>query len=104
MLYRVDTLQQNTCSTRCPTVLPIDKPDTVFPSALPQIAALVVEFSLTPPPQERIFIGNDQFVIKTVDNIALLQRILQVDNIYLFIRHAIVKVVDNGMDKDANLA
>ena len=68
---RVDTPQQNTCSMRCPTVLPIDKPDMVIPSALPQVVALVVEFS--PSPQERILIGNNQFVMATVDDIILLR-------------------------------
>ena len=99
-LYRVDTPQQNTCSTRCPPILPIDKPDTVTSSALPQIADLVVEFSLTPPPQERILVGNEQLVIETVDNIILSLRIVQVDNINLSTRHAIGKVMENGLGID----
>ena len=92
--------ERNTCSTCYSPILPIDKPNTVFPSALPHVTALVVEFSLTPPPQERILVGNEQLVMETVDNIILSLRIVQVDNINLSTRHAIGKVMENGLGID----
>lgn len=66
----------------------------VIPSVLPQVGTHAVEFSLTLLPQERIPIWDEQFVMDTWNNVVLLWRIVQVDNIDLFTRYAIVKVVD----------
>lgn len=86
-------LSTKNSSEYCSPVLPIDKPDTVFPSALPHVSTLVVEFSLTSPPQERILIGNGQFVMETVDNIILMRRIVQVDNLPYFALYIIGKII-----------
>lgn len=72
----------------------------VIPSVLLQVAALVVKFSLTLLSQERIPIWDEQFVMEIWNNVVLLWRSVQVDNIDLFTRYAIGKLLDNRFDID----